>query len=59
MEEEILSMSDHDEIEEDDDESIDKIDPHFKKFRTVIVYICLPSGQEEIMIDYEMTFADR
>jgi hypothetical protein len=47
-----------DDVEEDED-TVEKMDPRFKKVKNVIVYICLPSGQEEIMIDYEMCFVDR
>jgi len=46
-------------VDEEDEDSVDKIDSRFKKNKNVLVYICLPSGQEEIMIDYEMCFADR
>jgi len=46
-----------DEIEDDD--SIGKLDPRFRQDTNVIVYFTLPSGQEEIIIDYNMCFADK
>jgi hypothetical protein len=44
---------------EDDLDSLDLVDPRFKVRKNVIVYFTLPSGQEEIMIDFEMCFVDK
>lgn len=44
---------------EESQESMDKVDPRFVITKPVIVYILLPSGLEEILIDYQMQFIDR
>jgi hypothetical protein len=43
----------------EEEDSFEKIDPRFKQSKQVVVYITLPSGQEEVIIDYVMNFSDK
>ena len=40
-------------------DSIDDIDNKFKVHKNVVVYFTLPSGQEEVLVDYDMCFVDK
>ena len=48
-----------DEMVEEGDERSENIDKEFKENRDVTIYVTLPSGDEEILLNYNMTFADK
>lgn len=45
--------------DEDNDDRTENIDPMYRKNLKVIIFFTLPSGQEEILTDYDMCFADK
>lgn len=47
------------EFDEDSEEKSEDIDHKFRLHRSVNVYITLPSGDEEIILDYDMCFTDK
>ena len=51
--------SGEDDFDEDSEEKSEDIDRKFRLHRSVNVYITLPSGDEEILLDYDMCFTDK
>ena len=47
------------EEDEDGEEKSENIDPKFRLNKAVNVYVTLPSGDEEIILNYDMCFCDK
>ena len=47
------------EFDEDSEEKSEDIDIKFRLHRSVNIYMTLPSGDEEIILDYDMCFTDK
>ena len=44
---------------ENDVDDTESIDNKFKEHKKVTVYFTLPSGEEEMILDYDMLFSDK
>lgn len=53
------NIIDEDELDDDGEEKSENIDPKFRQNRPVNIIFTLPSGGEEIILDYNMCFADK